>query len=195
MKKNCFISINPIILVGFIFNYFLFPPFSLAGITCIHAVQGPGAASPVAGEYLSVRGVVVGDFQSAQQLKGFFLQETSPDENPATSEGNFVYHDRTDVAVGDRVELTGRVAEYNGLTEITGVQALSILERNADLPPPAELRLPVPALGDLERFEGMRVALPQTLTVSDIGALAVYGSAALSHERPMQPTAVADPGE
>lgn len=195
MKKNCSKLIFFIISGGFTVNFLFCPLPAHAETVPIHAVQGAGASSPLIGQTVTLRGMVVGDFQGADELGGFFLQVESPDGDPATSDGIFVYHDLTDVDMGDRIELTGEVKEYHSLTEITGVRNLSIRERGVDLPPPTELRLPVSDIDDLERFEGMRVVLPQTLAVSDIGALAAYGSAVLSHGRPMQPTAVAEPGE
>ena len=62
--------------------------------TPIHAVQGSGTASPVAGAVEVIEGVVVGDYQdTATQLGGFYLQEEDGeiDGDAATSEGIFVY--------------------------------------------------------------------------------------------------------
>jgi hypothetical protein len=178
------------------FSYvFLWIPLSAHGAaTPVHEVQGAGASSPFTEQILSVGGIVTGSFQGRDELRGFFLQETSPDDDPATSEGIFVFHDRTEVRTGDRIDLTGRVTEYHGLTEITDVTDLQIRQRDADLPAPAEVTLPLPSEGYLERYEGMRVEFTQRLTVSAIGSLAAYGSMVLSSGRPMQPTAVAPPG-
>ncbi len=195
IKKNRLHAINPVISVAFAAIIFFPQVFVRAGTVSIHDVQGEGESSPLTGQTLTVRGVVVGDFQGADELGGFFLQEESPDGKSTTSEGIFVYHDRTDVRVGDRVELTGDVTEYHGLTEITNVRDLQIQHQGADLPPPTEIRLKLPPDLPLEQFEGMRVVLPQTLTVSDIGSLVAYGSVVLSNGRPMQPTAAAEPGE
>lgn len=173
---------------------FFVPPTALAEITPVHEIQGSGEESLMVGQIRTVQGAAVGDFQGADELKGFFLQEELPDDDPATSEGIFVYHDQTDVRTGDRVKLTGEVTEYKGLTEITAVRDLSILQSGAALPPPVELTLPLTSIADLERYEGMRVALPQRLTVSDISALPAYGSVVLSRGRPVQPTAAAPPG-
>lgn len=83
-------------------------------VPLIHQVQGSGPASPMAGSVVTVRAVVVGDFQGEGELSGFFLQEEDADVNadPATSEGIFVYHAATDVNVGDLVEATGTVQEH-----------------------------------------------------------------------------------
>ena len=43
--------------------------------TPIHAIQGPGASSPMAGQVVEVEGIVVGSFRASGQLGGFYLQE------------------------------------------------------------------------------------------------------------------------
>src|SRR5262245_35351217 len=52
-------------------------PIGLCGeaATPIHAVQGNGLESPLAGSIQVIEGVVVGDFQGSNRLGGFFLQE------------------------------------------------------------------------------------------------------------------------
>jgi hypothetical protein len=87
----------------------------------IHEIQGPGLTSPLVDKYVRIEGVVVGDFQAYGQLGGFNVQEEDADVDidPTTSEGIFVYNYSTDVSVGDIVQVTGWVAEYDGLTEIT----------------------------------------------------------------------------
>ncbi len=182
------------ISIVFTVIFFLPPTAALAEATPVHEIQGGGDESSMVGLIRTVQGAAVGDFQGDDELKGFFLQEEFPDDDPATSEGVFVYHNQTDVRIGDRVRLTGEVKEYKGLTEITAVRDLSILQSGVALPAPVELTLPLSSIAGLERYEGMRVVLPQRLTVSDISALPVYGSVVLSRGRPMKPTAAAPPG-
>ncbi len=43
--------------------------------TGIHDVQGAGAASPIAGQTVTVEGVVVGDYQGPGEFGGFYVQE------------------------------------------------------------------------------------------------------------------------
>lgn len=164
--------------------------------TFIHAVQGSGDASPLQGSRVTVEAVVVADFQASAQLRGFFLQEddAEQDADPLTSEGLFVYHSADEVQVGDRVRLSGEVTEYFGLTELTRVRDLSICASGV----PASttvIELPLPGAGYLERLEGMRVTLPQALTVTENYNLARYGEVWLSSGgRLMIPTQVALPG-
>ena len=57
----------------------------------ISTVQGTGTLSPLEGQQVTVRGIVTGDFQAANQLNGFFIQQAIPDRNKATSDGIFVF--------------------------------------------------------------------------------------------------------
>jgi predicted extracellular nuclease len=70
-------------------------------ITAIYTIQGDGAASPLAGQTVTTRGVVVGDFQGSTGLNGFFIQDATGDNNSATSDGIFVFAPNSqDVSVG-----------------------------------------------------------------------------------------------
>ncbi|MGW1025327.1 lamin tail domain-containing protein [Streptomyces sp. NPDC002577] len=86
--------------------------------TRIRTIQGAGHRSPLAGQSVSgVPGVV-----TAKSSTGFWLQDTQPDSDPATSEGIFVYTSSAPtVAVGDSVTVSGTVSEYRpGGTSGTG---------------------------------------------------------------------------
>ncbi len=130
----------------------------------IHEVQGGGAASSLAGEQVTIRGVVVGDFQERDQLDGFFLQEPQADGDDSTSEGIFVYAPRAaEVNAGDLVQVSGRVEEYHELTELTGVETVEVCRPGE---PPAPLPLELAEARDLEPYEGMLVTLTGELTVA-----------------------------
>ncbi|TCM38303.1 lamin tail domain-containing protein [Kribbella sp. VKM Ac-2568] len=75
----------------------------------IHDIQGAAHLSPLAGKLVaSVTGVV-----TAKSGNGFWFQDTQPDDNPATSEGLFVFTSSAPtVAVGDAVTVKGTVAEF-----------------------------------------------------------------------------------
>src|SRR3954464_11953947 len=100
-------------------------------ITKIHDVQGNGAATPIPGATVTVEGVVVANFQGANKLQGFFLQEedADADADPATSEGILIFCGPcpTPVAEGQRVRATGTVSEFNNMTEITASSAGSVV--------------------------------------------------------------------
>lgn len=148
--------------------------------TPIFDIQGAGAVSPLNGTTVTTEGVVVGDFQGAQGLNGYFLQAATGDNDPLTADGVFVYQPGgLDVGNGDLVRVTGTAGEYNGLTEIKDVSSLVFCA--AGLPvAPISIALPEANNGDLERYEGMLVTLPQTLTVSQNYFQGRYGQVTLS---------------
>ncbi|WP_246645910.1 ExeM/NucH family extracellular endonuclease [Nonomuraea ceibae] len=149
-------------------------------------VQGRGAATPLAGQSVRVEGVVTGDFQRGDQLSGFFLQDPTPDGDPATSDGLFAFARDTfkDVKVGDRVLVTGRAIEYNGWTELSPVTAVDVCGTGSVAP----LRQSLPADG-LESVENVLLTFPQPLTVSDHYDLGRFGEVTLSSGgRLFQPT-------
>ncbi|HYC70709.1 MAG TPA: ExeM/NucH family extracellular endonuclease [Opitutaceae bacterium] len=174
------------------------------GITRIHAIQGAGAASPLAGFQVTIEGVVTGFFRgSAGTRDGFFVQELDAhaDANPATSEGVYVFAGAGSplagtvaaLNIGDTVTVTGFAAEFNDLTEVTSLISIQA-NGTAALPAPAEVTLPLPTADYLERHEGMRVALSQALTVTDNFNLGDFGQVVLANGRLPQPTNIAAPG-
>ena len=152
----------------------------------ISEVQGPGETSPVNGRTVRVEGVVTADFQRPDQLGGFFVQDPVPDADPRTSEGLFVYSAQ-EVSVGDRVLVTGRATEFNGLTELSPVSSVDVCGRGRVAP--ANVRLPLRKGEDLERYEGMLLRFPQRLTATETYALGRYGEVTVSAGgRLFQPT-------
>jgi predicted extracellular nuclease len=75
----------------------------------IHDIQGAAHLSPLAGKLVgNVTGVV-----TAKSSNGFWFQDPQPDDNPATSEGVFVFTSSAPtVAVGDAATVQGTVAEF-----------------------------------------------------------------------------------
>ncbi len=123
----------------------------------IHQVQGTAAASSRAGEQVTVRGVVVGDFQRLDQLGGFFVQDPRADDNPRTSEGIFVNAPgAARVSAGDLVQVSGEVRESSGLTELAVVEDVAVC-RPGETPEPTPVSLT--GVDDLEPYEGMLVAV------------------------------------
>ncbi|NPU92724.1 MAG: ExeM/NucH family extracellular endonuclease [Gammaproteobacteria bacterium] len=163
--------------------------------TLISAIQGSGASSPLAGNTVSIEAIVVADLQGAGQLGGFFVQQADgeADGDMATSEGIYVAGGATAVSVGDHVRVTGTVSETYGMTQLVA-SAVTVCAVAQAIPSAANVSLPVNTLTALERYEGMRVTLPQTLTVSETYALGRYGQVLLSNGRLLQPTNVVAPG-
>ncbi len=162
--------------------------------TLISSIQGSGSASPLLGSNVSIEAIVVASFQGTNQIGGFFLQEPDnlSDNNPATSEGIYI-PSTTAVAVGDRVRVSGAVAEKFNLTQITPT-TVSLCANNQTLPNPAGVGFPLGGAEELEAVEGMLVNVPQTLTVSETYALGRYGELLLSDGRLAQPTNIVAPG-
>jgi len=164
------------------------PPAAVPATTAIYDVQGNGAASPLAGRAVTVEGVVTGDFQDSdgdqsRNLGGFYVQN-APDGDPATSDGVFVFdgnNPAVDISSGDLVRVDGTVQEYFGETQIVAI-SVDIIGTGAIQP--ADILLPATStiansddflIADLERFEGMLVRFPQTLTVSQTRGLEPFG--------------------
>lgn len=167
--------------------------------TLISAVQGAGATTPLSGQVVSIEAVVIGDFQGGLGLKGFFVQEEDADNDDslATSEGLFIYEGKTslkDVKVGDRVRIKGKVGEFSGMTQMSRLESLTVCAEDESLPAASEVNFPFSAADAAEKYEGMRVTLPQTLSVADTYNLARYGSLALSNGVLSIPTQVVAPG-
>jgi uncharacterized protein len=166
--------------------------------TLIHTIQGAGAASPMDGSTVIIDGVVVGDYQGANELRGFFVQEQTSDmdADPATSEGIFVFDNLGPVAVseGDLVRVTGTVDEFFGLTELSPVTSVVVEgSGSGSLVTPASIDLPIaPAItidAFWEQYESMAVTFVDPMTVAEHFELGRYGHVQLvAGERPYQYT-------
>jgi len=107
----------------------------------IHDIQGSTRISPYAGQKVTdVAGIVTG-VRTYGSSRGFWIQDPNPDDNPATSEGIFVFTSSTPkAAVGDSVTVTGTVSEYvpggassgnQSVTEITKPTITTVSTGNA----------------------------------------------------------------
>lgn len=169
--------------------------------TLIHDVQGAGASSPINGNSVSIEGVVTAVFQGTGQFDGYYVQEEDEDAdaNALTSEGIFVFNTSFSVNAGDLVRVRGTVSEFNGLTEINGVTSLLLCSTGNFLPTQSSVNLPVTSLDDFERYEGMRVVLPQALVIAEYFNYDRFGEMVLTlplagETRPFTGTAIDEPG-
>ena len=145
-------------------------------LTPIHDIQGNGATSPYANQFVYTTGIVTG-----RKNNGFFLQsnDAEADIDPATSEGVFVFTSIAPpaaAAVGNQVRVGGTAVEYVPsadpnqlpLTEINSA-SVALLSTGNPLPAPVALTTTFPdpngPLDQLERLEGMRVTVA-SLTVA-----------------------------
>jgi uncharacterized repeat protein (TIGR01451 family) len=166
-------------------------------LTPINQVQSNTLTSPLSGTVVTVRGIVVGDFETSAQLSGFYIQSEPAldDGDPSTSEGLFVFNGNNNtVSLGDLVVVTDTVRETFGQTRL-GNNPTILVCGPAALPTPTDVTLPFSSPDAPEAFEGMRVRLPQNLTVTDNYFLGRFGQVTLSAGgRLQQPTQVVSPG-
>jgi len=177
------------------------PPFGICGdpATFIYEVQGAGMSSPMDGTAgVIIEGVVVGDFQKSEELRGFFLQEedSDTDADPLTSDGIFVFDNAfgPDVEKGDVVRVQGTVDEFFGLTELTSITAM--VDCNATGTASATvITLPHLSVDDWEPTEGMAITFSQMLYATGNFTQARFGEVDLSVGGPLDnPTNVVAPG-
>ncbi|MFJ3502836.1 endonuclease/exonuclease/phosphatase family protein [Streptomyces sp. NPDC090135] len=95
----------------------------------IHDIQGTTRVSPLVGQQVTgVTGIVTG--VRTYGSRGFWIQDTAPDADPATSEGLFVFTSSVPtVAVGDAVSVNGTVTEYVPGGLASGNQSLTQLSK------------------------------------------------------------------
>ncbi|HEU4477525.1 MAG TPA: ExeM/NucH family extracellular endonuclease [Pyrinomonadaceae bacterium] len=190
----------------FSFNFTIASGGSDCGATAtrIHAIQGNGLSSPLNDTAnIVIEGIVVGDYQEGSQFHGFYVQEedADADSNPATSEGIFVFDNNLGIQVklGDKVRVKGTVNEFatgggTSITQLTSISGITLCGSGLSVTP-ASASLPVANMIDWERFEGMLIRVPQTLTVTDTFGLGRFGEVGLSvGGRLRTPTHAATPG-
>ncbi|MBV1854512.1 ExeM/NucH family extracellular endonuclease [Catellatospora sp. NEAU-YM18] len=166
-------------------------PACTGAVTAIGVVQGTGDVSPLAGQTVTVRGTVVGDSEGpSPALRGFYLQD-SGDGDTATSDGVFVFDNGANlVSLGDVVEVTGPVSEFQGQTQLTGTATTVVSCGTQGTVAPTDVTLPRASATDLEPYEGMLVRFHQTLSVTEHFQLGRFGQVVVSSGgRLRQPTA------
>ena len=155
----------------------------------IYTIQGSGSTSPLVAQVVVTSGVV-----SKLTNNGFFMQDLVGDNNPATSDGIFVFASAAAypaAAVGNLVQVTGTVVEFNTgaagnadtlahtVTELTSVTAVTQTGSGYSIAPTV-VALPEAVDGDLERFEGMLVRLTGPFTVAQNFFQGRYGQLTLA---------------
>lgn len=141
----------------------------------ISQIQGSGTVTSLAANSLVTTSGIV----TARKSNGFFVQSATADNDPATSEGLFVFTGNPVPAaatVGNSICVTGPIIEFPTanpagltLTEMTTPNSVTLLGANQPLPPPVTLSTadltPSGSLLQLERYENMRVQI-SSLTVT-----------------------------
>jgi predicted extracellular nuclease len=136
----------------------------------IYQIQGSGLESQYVGQSVTTQNNIVTIVLS----NSFYIQtpDSRDDNNPETSNGIAVYTSSTpSVQSGDLVNVTGTIAEYYGLTEITSPTVTEISHNNTlptailwDENTPSPIR--PQAENSMERFEGMLVEFYNGMTTS-----------------------------
>jgi uncharacterized protein len=137
-------------------------------VTPINAVQGSGLVSPLAGNTVTVEGIVTG-----VKVNGYFLQsaDADADADPATSEGILLFTGAAppaSVVVGARVRVTGTVLEFVPAADpaqppttelVAPFTDLTVISTGNALPTAAVISAidPAGSFNQLENLEHMRV--------------------------------------
>ena len=153
--------------------------------TPTYAIQGTGSGTPLRDD-LNTTGVVVGDYEHEDGLRGFYIQDLHGDGDADTSDGLFVFNGNDDdVSVGDVVVVGGTPSEFQGQTQVSAYRDGVTVCGTAAVDP-RDVTLP---MTDAERedVEGMLVRLPQTLAVTETYQLGRFGQVTMSAPRESMP--------
>jgi predicted extracellular nuclease len=136
----------------------------------INQIQGSGAATPYAGQFVSTSGIV-----TALKSNGFFLQNlaVNQDMDDNTSEALFVFTSSAPtVAAGDAVSILGTATEFFDLTQVESTLPGDVTVTSSGNPLPSATTLTTTILNpagtpdQLERFEGMRMHADTLVSVA-----------------------------
>lgn len=147
----------------------------------------------------TVRGVMTADYRYANGFSGFYVQTPDTKARANVSNAIFVYIPNSSAVkggqVGDEVILRGRLTTYQNQLQLDQLQQ-DIQACNSNMTnqvQPISLELPFASLTggsthSPQRYQGMLVKLPQTLTVSENYNYGRYGELSLSLGRLYIPT-------
>lgn len=166
------LTLSFVLLLGLMFSSVHLPEVQAATGKCsgiddsqvtheIHQIQGSGAESPLIGKTVTTCGTVY-----AIQSNGYWMQDTTPDSDPATSEGIFVYKSNGtgNLQIGDIVKQKGSVQEFYGLTEINAKAEWTKI--GTGTAPAATEITPSMTYSNLESLEGMKVFVKSATVVA-----------------------------
>jgi predicted extracellular nuclease len=157
------------------------PQCDATELTLISSVQGPGSASPIEGQEVTVEGAVTAIYP---ELNGIAVQE-EPDDvdgDERTSEGVFVFvgsgFDFESLNRFDIVQVSGEVDEFFTDTEISADE-VAICETEPVEITATPLTLPAD-FPTREALEGMLVVTTQDLTVTSLFTAYSFGELGVS---------------
>jgi 5'-nucleotidase len=168
----------------------------------IAEIQGDGATSPLAGKDVITSGVVTAVYKTGG-FSGAYVQTdgTGGHIDLAThtaSDGIFVFSSAFAAGVdrGDLVKVTGKVSEFNGLTELsTTTGGWQVLDGPAEGVEPADVSFPLSA-SQRESLEGMLLEPRGRFTITNNYTTNQYAEIGLADgDKPLPtPTNVVRPG-
>lgn len=123
------------------------------------------------GMTVEVEGMVTASFVDDTSLGGFLIQSHAPVDATRSSQGLFVAGTADELTVGNRVRVSGIVAEIDGMTSLTEVDAVAVCGAASIASHP----LTAADEDDLEGIEGMLVRVDGPLTVADTYSLGRNG--------------------
>lgn len=99
------------------------PTPTLTSIYDIQYTTAPSGDSPENGNLVTTYGTITGIIQFGSAQYSFFIQDSAKAWN-----GLYVYHTNdSTLSIGDSIEVTGTVSEFNNLTELTSVSNINVL--------------------------------------------------------------------
>lgn len=156
----------------------------------IHDIQGSGATTPYAGQFVSTSGIV-----TARKSNGFFLQdlEANYDMFATTSEALFVFTSSAPAVLpGDAVAVLGTATEFFNLTQIESTLPGDVTVSSSGNPLPSPIVLtttilnPAGPTDQLERLEGMRLHADSLVSVAPTNEFAETFTVLEGVARPMR---------
>lgn len=155
-----------------------------ADVVPIATVQGTGAATSLpATPAVTIEGIITADHRTGG-YRGIYVQTEgsggAADATPGASDGIFIFLGSRSLtlAIGDKVQVTGRPGEYFGLTQLSANQSgdtVTVVSSGNALPEPVALADTV--VGDArEQYEGMLVRPAGAYYVSSFHEADRYGS-------------------
>lgn len=144
------------------------PP--VANIKKIYDIQfttNANGDSPEVGNVVTTKGVITGIIKNGPDRHAFFIQDSA-----AAWNGIYVY-ERNDstLVIGDSVEVTGTVAEYNGLTELTFVSNITVINSGNTLPTPV---VTTTGNANMEQWEGVVIQTLNAECVSNTNGFGMW---------------------
>ncbi|CAN5148220.1 hypothetical protein BH11ACT2_BH11ACT2_21610 [soil metagenome] len=175
------------------------PPADDPVAATIEQIQGTTETSPLAGDTVITDGVVTAAYPTGG-FNGYYLQTAATGgavdfAAHSASDAVFVYAPTSvaSVEVGQHLQVTGKVSEFSGMTELTASSSSVLPAATA----PAAVTTTVPqTAANRESIEGMLVAPSGAYTITDNYDLNAFGSVALVQgTSPLTtPTVAAEPG-